>query len=84
MESKHEINIKRSTAIALLARLGLSDIPYALPKQCGDDLSRYLSNIILNNTDENYETIIIEIDDLKKQVNDFENAIKILNYYAID
>ena len=82
MESKQEINLKRSTAMALLARLGLSDIPYALPKQCADDLSRYLSNIILNNIDENYETIIINIDDLKNYVNNLDDAITILNYYA--
>ncbi len=84
MELNKEINIKRSTAVALLARLGLSDIPYVQSKHCRDELIRYLTTVILENTnDENQTLIVINIDDLKNHVEDYENAIKILSYYTI-
>ena len=84
MELEKSLIINRSTAIALLARLGLSDIPYVQTQRCRDDLINYLSNFIINSTTENYEvTLKIDIDDLKTHIGDHENAIKILTHYTI-
>lgn len=84
MEQEKSLIINRSTAIALLARLGLSDIPYVQTRRCRDDLINYLSNVIINSTTENYEvTLKIDVEDLKNHVGDHENAIKILTYYTI-
>ena len=85
MEQEKLLIINRSTAIALLARLGLSDIPYVQTKQCRDDLINYLSNVIINSTTETYEvTLAIDIEDLKTHIGDHENAIDILRKYRIN
>lgn len=84
MKSTNTLVLNRSTAIALLARLGLSDIPYVQSKQCRYDMINYLSNVILNNTSEDYDMeLTIDIDDLKIHINDYDAAIQFLQYYTI-
>lgn len=84
MEQDKYLLINRSAAIALLARLGLSDIPFFQSKQCRNGLINYLSNVILNSTTENYEEILkIDVEDLKAHIEEHEDAIKILTHYTI-
>ena len=84
---KESIIIKRSTAVALLVRLEMSDIPYVLSKKDREILSTYLSNIIMNNTDDAYDayetTLIIDINDLKEHVTECDDIVKILQNYAM-
>ena len=81
--STEKIVMSRSTAIALIVRLEILDIPYVQSKECRHQLIEFLSDILVkNNEDCNNSYIEIDLGDVKHYISDSDMATKILRYYG--
>lgn len=83
-ERYNNVFIRRSTAITILVRLELTDIPFPHSKNCRQELIRCLSQKLMVEKENMWNDIIeVSPDELCLSDEDMESAMKIIKSYAL-
>lgn len=81
---KNRLFVRRSSAIAVLVRLEIVDIPIPHSKECRKKMIEYLANILSDSIDlEDNKYIEINYENMGLEGEDLKSAIEILNNYRM-
>lgn len=78
------VMIRRATALTILVRLELADIPFPHSKRCRKELISCLSRKLMEEKDDTWNSVIeISSNELDLDEDDIRSAMKIIESYAL-